>query len=132
MPESLTRIDRRIPRDLETIVLKCLAKDSRQRYPSADALVEDLRRFLADRPIHARRATVAEQLWRWRRRNPVVAALLATVAALLIFVAVGSAIMAVRFNAQRHRADNARTDAENAERKGRLREAEAILDGEGC
>ena len=69
-PRPPCKLDPRVPRDLETLVLKCLAKDPRERYATAEALAEDLRRFLADRPIHARRATAAEQAWRWCRRNP--------------------------------------------------------------
>ena len=62
-------IDPRIPRDLETIVLKAIDKDPRGRYPSAEALAEDLQRFLEDRPIRARRVSSAERLLRWGRRN---------------------------------------------------------------
>ena len=54
-PRPPCKLDPRVPRDLETLVLKCLAKDPRERYATAEALAEDLRRFLADRPIHARR-----------------------------------------------------------------------------
>jgi len=76
-PPPLRKIDPRIPRDLETVVFKGLSKDPAERYASAEALAEDLRRFLADRPVKARRASAAEQLWRWARRNPAVASLLA-------------------------------------------------------
>lgn len=62
-----------IPRDLETIVLKCLATEPSRRYGSAAALAADLRCFLADRPIDARRASWLERAWRWRRRNPALA-----------------------------------------------------------
>jgi hypothetical protein len=55
-PVPPRKIDPTIPRDLETVVLKCLAKDPAERYASADAVAEDLRRFMADRPIRARRA----------------------------------------------------------------------------
>ena len=55
-PRPPCKLDPRVPRDLETLVLKCLAKDPRERYATAEALAEDLRRFLADRPIHAQRA----------------------------------------------------------------------------
>jgi hypothetical protein len=83
-PTALRKIDAAIPRDLETIVLKCLAKDAGERYGSADELAEDLRRFLADRPIKARRASNGERLWRWCRRNPAVASLLGIVTAVLL------------------------------------------------
>src|SRR5262249_24503784 len=89
-PTTPRSIDARVPRDLETDVLKCLAKDPGERYASAEALAEDLRRFLADRPIRARRATAAEQVWRWCRRNPAVAGLLATVGLMLLLVAIVS------------------------------------------
>ena len=73
-----------MPRDLETIILKSIARESDARYASAAALATDLRRFLEDRPILARRATIPERLWRWSRRNPALAALGGTAAALLI------------------------------------------------
>jgi serine/threonine protein kinase/WD40 repeat protein len=69
----LRRWDRHVPRDLDTIILKASAKDPQQRYQTAEALAEDLGRFLADRPILARRASPREQLWRWCRRNPALA-----------------------------------------------------------
>jgi serine/threonine protein kinase/tetratricopeptide (TPR) repeat protein/WD40 repeat protein len=121
------KLDARIPRDLETVVLKCIHKDPSERYATAEALAEDLRRFQADRPIQARRASSAEQLWRWCRRNPAVASLLGTVVALLVAVAVGSLLMAAQFAVERRQADQARTVAEQAERQGRLREAEALM-----
>src|SRR5262249_26979136 len=74
----------RIPRDLETIVLKAIAKEPGERYPSAAALAEGLRRFLADRRVQARRSSRAERAWRWCRRNPVVAGLTAAVACSLL------------------------------------------------
>src|SRR5262249_28453169 len=74
-PSRPRALDPRIPRDLETIVLKATDKDPKGRYPSADALGEDLRRFLADEPIRARRVSAAERLWRWCKRNPVTAGL---------------------------------------------------------
>ena len=91
-PTGLRKIDPRIPRDLETVVMKCLDKDPSQRYATAGMLAEDLRRFLADRPIKARRSSRAEQVWRWCRRNPAVAALTASVLLLLVTVAVVSGV----------------------------------------
>ena len=119
-PSPPRKIDPRIPRDLETVVLKGLAKDPAERYPTAEALAEDLRRFLADRPVKARRASSAERLWRWARRNPAVASLLGCVAGLLIAVAVVSTFSAVRMNA-------ALVKTKEAEREARLREAEALV-----
>jgi tetratricopeptide (TPR) repeat protein len=81
-----------IPRDLETIILKAIAHEPERRYASADELSADLRRLLADRPIHARRVTAAERLWRSARRNPVIAALSMTAALLLILVAVTTSV----------------------------------------
>jgi serine/threonine-protein kinase len=89
-PPRLRQLDSRIPRDLETVVLKASAKEPAARYPSAAALAEDLRLFLSERPITARRVTVAERLWRWCRRNPAVASLAALVLGVFLvgFVAV--------------------------------------------
>jgi serine/threonine protein kinase/Flp pilus assembly protein TadD len=86
-PPPLRKLDARIPRDLETIVLKAMAKDPDRRYSSAGQMAEDLGNFLADRPIRARRASWRERSWRWCRRNPMVASLLASVAVLLLVVA---------------------------------------------
>jgi WD40 repeat protein/serine/threonine protein kinase len=72
-------LDSRIPRDLETILMKAIEKEPRRRYPSAEALAGDLRRFLADEPIQARRIGPLERLGRWGRRNPLVAGLSAAV-----------------------------------------------------
>jgi serine/threonine protein kinase len=82
------RIEPTIPRDLETIVLKATAREPGHRYRSAHALADDLRRFLEDRPIRARRVTAIERAWRWSRRNRAIAALMATVASSLILAAV--------------------------------------------
>ncbi len=72
------------PRDLETICLHCLRKNPRQRYPSAAALAEDLRRFLDGQPIRVRPAGAVERLVKWARRRPTAAALLGvSVAAVL-------------------------------------------------
>jgi serine/threonine protein kinase/WD40 repeat protein len=89
VPVPPRQLDGRIPRDLETVVLKCLAKEPGERYPSAEAVAEDLQRFLADRPIRARRSSAAERAWRWCRRNPAVATLAATVFVVLAVAAVG-------------------------------------------
>ncbi len=63
-PLPLRQLDRRIPRDLETIVLKALAKEPGERYATAGQLAEDLQRFVAGKPILARRSSAIERLWR--------------------------------------------------------------------
>ena len=84
-PVPPRKVDPKIPRDLETIVLKAIDKEPSRRYPSAAELAADLRRFLDDRPIRARRSGLPERAWRWGRRNPVVAGLVAAV--VLLFFA---------------------------------------------
>src|SRR5207244_7962375 len=83
-PPPPRAVEPTVPRDLETIALKAMAKDPAQRYPSARAMADDLERFLADRPILARRVHWTEQAWRWARRNPAIAGLSAAVGALLV------------------------------------------------
>jgi len=65
--------NRHVPRDLETICLKCLEKEPASRYSSAVALAEDLERFRAGRTIQARPAGLTTRMWRWTRRNPAIA-----------------------------------------------------------
>jgi serine/threonine protein kinase/WD40 repeat protein/tetratricopeptide (TPR) repeat protein len=116
-PVQPRKIDPSIPRDLETVVLKCLAKNPQERYASAEALADDLRRFLMDRPILARRINWRERTWRWCRRNPAVAGLLTTVAVLLLAVAAISSGSAVWLKAALTEAENEKTKAESAERE---------------
>jgi serine/threonine protein kinase/WD40 repeat protein len=106
-PPRPRKLDARIPRDLETIVLKAIAREPADRYPSAAALAEDLRRFLTDRPIQARRSSWTERAWRWCRRNPVVAGLTTALVSLLMVVAVGATLIAVSFQQQLGRAEEA-------------------------
>jgi serine/threonine protein kinase len=68
-PSSPRSLDRAIPADLETIVLKALAKEPAERYATAQALADDLRYFLEARPIRAKRPTVPQRLWKWGQRH---------------------------------------------------------------
>ncbi|TMQ32476.1 MAG: hypothetical protein E6K70_18330, partial [Planctomycetota bacterium] len=116
-PRPPRRVNHRIPRDLETICLKAMAKEPGRRYQTARELAVDLRRWLADEPILSRPVRSPERVWRWCRRNPVVASLLAAVATLLVAVAVGGTIAALWFR----QVASAAEQAEEQEKKERAR-----------
>jgi serine/threonine protein kinase/tetratricopeptide (TPR) repeat protein len=115
-PARPRSLDRRIPRDLETVVFKAIAKDPTRRYPTAEALAADLRRFLADEAPRARRTGWLERLWRLGRRNPLVASLCLALG--LVFLS-GFAGVAWKWReAEQARQDEqiARTEADTARR----------------
>jgi len=115
-----------VPRDLETICLKCLEKDPRKRYQSADELAGRLRLFLENRQIPDRPVGRTEKLWRWCRRNPLLAALDAAVLGLFLVIAIGAPIAVWLLNAERENAVNAERDAQR-ERKQVQRQAAQML-----
>jgi WD40 repeat protein/serine/threonine protein kinase len=84
-PRHPRALDSRIPRDLETIVLKAIDKDPRRRYATAEALAQDLQRFIEDRPVLARRSSLAERAWRTCKRNPLASTLAAGLLLVLAF-----------------------------------------------
>jgi WD40 repeat protein/Flp pilus assembly protein TadD len=96
-PVGPSRLVPGVPRDIETICLKCLQKEPTKRFETAQALADDLRRFLDGRPILARRTGGLERAWRWCRRNPWPA----VAAASIVIVAVGATLAAFTFRAQR-------------------------------
>jgi WD40 repeat protein len=110
-PVPPTRLRPRLPRDVETICLKCLRKEPHQRYDGAAALADDLERFLAGRPVLARRTGALERGWRWCRRNPALAALTGCLAVLVAVVIVGTALSAWWLRAETTRAQYAERDA---------------------
>jgi WD40 repeat protein/tRNA A-37 threonylcarbamoyl transferase component Bud32 len=114
-PVPLRRLVPHLPRDLETICLKCLEKDPAHRYASAEALADDLRRFLLHEPIRARPAPVWERGWKWAKRRPAVAGLLVAVFAL---AALGVVLMFGLWQGAEERAKLAR-EKEQEEALGR-------------
>jgi serine/threonine protein kinase/WD40 repeat protein/tetratricopeptide (TPR) repeat protein len=129
-PEPPRKLDPGIPRDLETIVLKAIAKEPADRYATALALGEDLGRFLEDRPILARRSTALEQSWRWCRRNPWLAGATIAASALTVLLAIGATIAAVTFRGQRNTISAALTliqKSEAQERRARIEAREQLF-----
>jgi formylglycine-generating enzyme required for sulfatase activity/tRNA A-37 threonylcarbamoyl transferase component Bud32 len=106
MPPS--RLAAKVPRDLETICLKCLSKEPARRYASAEELANDLRRYQAGEPIRARPVGAVERTWKWARRRPALAALLGVVLLALVSLAVLSGNLV----AARNDADEKRKAAE--------------------
>jgi serine/threonine-protein kinase len=113
-PPHPRKLNSAIPRDLETIVLKAIEREPNRRYQTASALSQDLKRFLEDKPILARRVSTSERFWRWCRRNPAVASLAGGIAALLVIVAVASSLAAIHFGDLARQEHKARQDAEDA------------------
>jgi WD40 repeat protein/Tfp pilus assembly protein PilF len=127
-PVPPSQLQPKLPRDLATICLKCLQKEPAKRYASAEALAEDVRRFLDGRPIQARPVRAPERLWRWCRRNPTLAALAASVILLLGTVAVSSSVLYADAALKKQRAEKAEAkaryeqlQAEESERKAQDR-----------
>ncbi len=79
-PVPPTQLNPKVPRDLETICLKCLSKEPARRYASALDLAEDVRRFHSGNAIHGRRTPAWERAWKWARRRPTTAALIVALA----------------------------------------------------
>jgi hypothetical protein len=104
-PVPPRRLNPKIPRDLETVALQCLEKSPSRRYASAEALAADLNRFREGRPIKARPVSPIEHAWRWCRRQPVIAALAATLVLMLIGSFLGLLALLRRTEAQRARSE---------------------------
>jgi WD40 repeat protein len=120
--------DPRVPRDLETVVLKAIDKEPGRRYPTAQELADDLRRFLEDRPVRARRTSVVERGWRWCRRNPALALAVGSAAGMVVAVAVVASLAAYSSSRQLQQTRQAQDEAKhrlyralvNQARAGRL------------
>jgi tetratricopeptide (TPR) repeat protein len=111
-PPSPRKLNNRVPRDLETICLKCLEKEPAKRYGTARDFADELSRFQSGAPIRARSIGRIERTWRWCKRNPRVAALSAAVLALLSATAVVSTVSAWRIAAAKQEEAEARKKAD--------------------
>ncbi len=131
-PVPPRQLNAQVPRDLETICLKCLRKEPGKRYASAEQLAYDLNRFQRDEPILARPIGPVERASKWIRRNPVVTALLAAV---ILSLTAGATISYLKYrdaNFQRQRAEDNEQKAKDQERLtgAALAEVETtLLDG---
>ncbi len=113
-PRSLRSLNDRIPRDLETIALKAMAKEPARRYATAGDLADDLERFRKGEPIRARPVRAAEKVWRWCRHNPLAAGL---AAALLLTLAAGFSGLILKWQAAEAEGVEARELARYEEEK---------------
>jgi WD40 repeat protein len=131
-PPSPRKLNAAIPKDLETVCLKCLEKAVDRRYQSARELADELGRWLIHEPIRARPIGAPARLWRWCRRNPVVAGLVATVALCLVvgttvasYFAVESGNRAAAEAFHRNRADEKAAEASREAARANRNAAEA-------
>jgi WD40 repeat protein/serine/threonine protein kinase len=115
-PARPRQLNRAVPRDLETIILKASARDPAQRYQTAQALADDLRRFVEDRPIRARRSGDLERLGRWCRRNPALSGALAALQVVILAAAGLVTWKMLEAREQQRQAETARDDAGRAMR----------------
>ncbi len=139
-PVPPARLNSKVPRDLETICLKCLNKDPQRRYASAAALADDLRCYAEGRPILARPLGWGGRAWRWARRKPAAAALVATALAFVVLT-IGGGMWQLEQQAER-RAERARLEGRASQaleaaleqaaafrKQGRWPEVRAALEG---
>jgi WD40 repeat protein len=115
-PVPPRRLTPRCPRDLETICLKCLRKEPARRYPSAEALADDLRRFQAGEPIRARPVGAWERAVKWAERRPAVAGLLAAVVLLTAAGLTGVTWQWLRVEEQKQQVEKALGETDQARR----------------
>src|SRR5262249_52133137 len=110
-PAAPSQLQPRTPRDLETICLKCLEKDPLRRYARAADLADDLHRFLAGEPVRARPVGALERGWKWAKRRPALAGMMALCA---LVVTVSFALISLKWLEATRARDLARTESERA------------------
>ncbi|HJZ54100.1 MAG TPA: serine/threonine-protein kinase, partial [Gemmataceae bacterium] len=124
-PVCPSRLNPRVPRDLETVCLKCLQKDPQRRYSSAADLTEDLRRYLLGKVVAARPVGNWEKVGKWIRRNPAVASLAAAAVLALVAGTVASLLFALEAGRQATELKEKTRVAEEAARRASENEQEA-------
>jgi serine/threonine protein kinase/WD40 repeat protein len=126
-PPPPRAIDPAVPRDLETVVLKAMARRVEDRYSSADALADDLRRWRENRPIRARRIGPVGRLIRWTRRNPAIAALTAALFVMSYVLAVTAMLAAWTVSREKDRADAEQYETRKALAASLTNQARVVL-----
>ncbi|WP_166830583.1 WD40 repeat domain-containing serine/threonine protein kinase [Thalassoroseus pseudoceratinae] len=119
-------INANIPRDLETICQKAMAKEIGDRYATCEVLAKDLQHYLDDKPISARPLTALQRVHRWARRNPTIAGLVGTVAILLFGTAVLSTVFAARLELERSRTEAKAIEATEQKQIAEVKATEAF------
>src|SRR5262249_20034075 len=104
-PVAPSLLNPAVPRDLQTVCLKCLEKEPGKRYATAQDLSAELGRFLCDEPIQARPITRSEGVCRWSRRKPALACSLAAAQLLLLILLIGGPVLTYRINQALKRAE---------------------------
>jgi WD40 repeat protein/predicted Ser/Thr protein kinase len=122
-PVGLRQWNESLPKDLETICLKCLEKDPGRRYATAGELADDLGRYLGGEPILARPVSQVERFGRWARRRPA----LATVWVLSVLLALGSSLAAIALSRSEHAMREARALAETNATQAKIRLRQSLV-----
>jgi serine/threonine-protein kinase len=126
-PVTPSRLNARVPRDLETICLKCLHKDSRRRYDTAAALADDLRRFQRGESIMARPVGSLERIGKWVKRRPAAATLLGTAVLLTMALIAGGLTLAVQQAKLRQAVEGDLREVADLQMQARWTDARAAL-----
>ena len=110
-PKPARRLNHSVPVELETIVMKAMCKNPADRYASSQELADDLQRFLDDKPIQAKRPTIAQHISGWTRRHRGVAA---TIAAAMVLAIIGLGITVAAIANERQKLADQKQETENA------------------